>query len=905
MALSAGTRLGSYEILQTIGAGGMGEVYKATDTRLGRPVAIKVLLAQFANQGEFKDRFEREAQTIAGLTHPHVCTLYDVGHHDDMDYLVMEFLEGETLAARLARGPLPLDESLRIAIQIADALDKAHTLGVTHRDLKPANIMLMKSGAKLMDFGLAKRRAPVEGGSASILPTAMADLTQHGSIIGTVQYMAPEQVEGEEADPRTDIFAFGMVLYEMITGKKAFSGKSQASLMASILNGQPEPMSSIQAQAPPALQRVVEICLAKDPRDRWQTAHDVMLQLRWIAEGGSSVGLPQPVAHRRKHRERLAWGLAALGLAAAAAMAVPYIWKVPADVRVMRFGVFPNNGTAFGPENAAIRPFPAISPDGKRIVFQAQEASEPVHLWVRSLDAMEAQKLQGTENASIPFWSPDSRFIAFTADGKLKKIDASGGPVQLLADLPVSNVAAEGSWGAGGTILYAHGPGTAGPGNEGIFQIPDSGGKPVVILAPNKERKETVLRAPYFFPDGKHFLYLAQDPNMIWVGSLDPSEAPKSLLATDSRAEYAKEGYLLFAQQGNLMAQRFDVAKLVLSGTVFPVGENIRANANNGRAAFSIANNGTLVYREGTVSGGEGLLIAAFDREGKATPLLKQPGDNRAPRLSPNEKYLAVERRPNASGCTNCSDIWTVDLVRGTSTRITFGKGDVRIGGWSDDGTRLFYAANPDGVYALFSKLASGVGNEELLLKFERTINGITDVTRDYVFFTVDDATTGNDIWYLPLTGADRTPKPFINSPFNQTVARVSPDGRWVAYQSNESGQNEVYVQPFPATGQRIPISVDSGVQPRWKGDSKELVYMTVRRVLMSSDIKVSGSTLEASKPKRLFLMADGANNSYHLTRDAQRLLVASPPSVLTGGTAAAESLPLTVITNWTAAFKQ
>jgi Tol biopolymer transport system component len=905
MALSAGTKLGSYEILQTIGAGGMGEVYKATDTRLNRPVAIKILLAQFASQVDFKERFDREAQTIAGLTHPNVCTLYDVGQHDGMDFLVMEFLEGETLAARLARGPLPVEDALRVAIEISDALHKAHTLGVTHRDLKPANIMLMKSGAKLMDFGLAKRRSPVQGSSVSVMPTGMADLTQHGSIIGTVQYMAPEQIEGEEADPRTDIFALGIVIYEMVTGKKAFAGKSQASLMASILHEKPEAMSSIQTQAPPALQRVVEICLAKDPRDRWQTAHDVMLQLRWIAEGGSSAGLPPPVAHRRKHREWLAWGVAALGLAAAAAMAIPYMGKAPADVRVMRFGIFPNNGTAFGPENAAIRPFPAISPDGKRIVFQAQQANEPVHLWVRPLDAMEAQKLQGTENASIPFWSHDSRFIAFTADGKLKKIDAAGGPVQVLADLPLGNVVAEGTWGVGGTILFAHGSGTGAAPNEGIFQLPDTGGKPVAILAPNKERKETVLRAPYFLPDGKRFLYLAQDPNMIWVGSLDASESPKPLLATDSRAVYAKEGYLLFAQQGNLMAQKFDADRLVLSGTAFPVAENVRSNANNGRAAFSIADNGTLVYREGTVSTGEGLQIAAFDREGKVTPLLKQPGDNRVPKLSPDEKHLAVERRPSAASCANCSDVWTVDLTRGTNTRITFNKGDVRLGGWSSDGARLFYAANPDGVYALFSKLASGVGNEELLLKSDRTIVVITDITRDYLFFQVDDAATGSDIWYLPLTGDDRTPKPFINTPFNQANARVSPDGRWVAYQSNESGQNEVYVQPFPATGQRVAISVDTGIQPRWRGDGKELVYSTIRRVLMSSDLKITGSTLEASKPKRLFLIADGANNSYHLTRDGQRFLIASPPAVLTDDSAATESLPLTVVTNWAAGIKQ
>jgi len=905
MALTPGTKLGSYEILQSIGAGGMGEVYKATDMRLGRPVAIKVLPSQFSNQEEFKQRFEREAQTIAGLTHPHVCTLYDVGQQGGVSFLVMEYLEGETLAARLERGALPLDEALRVAIQISDALDKAHTLRITHRDLKPGNIMLTNTGAKLMDFGLAKRRAPFEAGSSSKMPTGVSDLTEHGSIMGTVQYMAPEQVEGEEADPRTDIFALGVILYEMVTGKKAFSGKSQASLMASILHHNPQPMTTMQALTPPALQRVVEICMAKEPRDRWQTAHDVMLQLRWISEGGSMAGLPQPVAQHRKHREWLAWAVAGFGILAAVGLSWLYFNKAPDEVRVIRFAVFPNTGTQFGPENAGIRPFPAISPNGKLIVFIAQDPNGPVSLWIRSLDSLEAQRLAGTENGSIPFWSPDSRYIAFTADDKLKKIKATGGAVQVLCDLSVGGVVAEGTWGSDGTILFAHGAGASGPSNEGILKIPDSGGKPAVVIAPSKERKETVLRAPYFLPDGKHFLYMAQAPNVTWLGSIDTSDPPKRLLPTDSRAVFAREGYLLFVQQGNLLAQKFDSTKFELSGAAFPVAEGVRANSDNGRAAFSIADNGTLVYRTGA-SRRESFQVSSYDREGRLTILGKQTGDNRIPRLSPDEKHLAVERRPTGgSGCTNCTDIWTIDLVRGTNTRITFGKGDPRLGGWSADGTRLYYASNPEGgPYAIFSKLASGVGNEELLLKFDHEIAFIADVSKDYLFFTVNETQTGTDIWYLPLTGDDRTPKPFINAPFNQGNPHISPDGRWVAYQSNESGRNQIYVQPFPATGQRIPISVDTGTQPRWRSDGKELIFVSGVSVLMSADIKMTASTLEAGTPKRLFLLPDGANNSIHFTRDGQRILASAPADALNANAAIADTVPLTVVTNWTAALQ-
>jgi len=906
MAIPTGTRLGAYEILQPIGAGGMGEVYKASDTRLGRLVAIKVLPSQFSGQPEFKQRFEREAQAIAGLNHPNICTLYDVGAHDGIQYLVMELLEGETLAGRLARGPLPLEEALHIAIEISDALDKAHTTGITHRDLKPGNIMLTKSGSKLMDFGLAKKRAPAEPSSASNVPTGVGDLTQHGSIIGTVQYMAPEQVEGEEADSRTDIFALSVVLYEMVTGKKAFSGKSQASLMASILQSQPPAMPSIEPLVPPSLQRVVEIGMAKEPRDRWQTAHDVTLQLKWIVEGGSQAGLPTPVAHHRKHREWLAWAVAALALVAVGALAIPYIWKAPPDVRPVQFSIYPANGTVFGPDAAPIRPFPAISPDGRRIVYQAQEPNEPVMLWLRALDSVEAVPLPGTENAALPFWSPDSRYVGFTADRKLKKIEASGGPVQVLCD--VTN-AVEATWNRDGIILFADASGAGvGSGNNGLERVSDAGGKPVVVMSPNKDQKdqkETTLRAPYFLPDGRHFLYLAQPPNTIYVGSLDSTEPPKRLLAADSRAAYAPPGYLLFVQQGTLMGQRFDADTLELSGDAFPVAQNTRVSANNnGRAAFGVSDNGTLVYRTGDLLGTAGMRIIWLDREGKVTDSINQDqsADNRNPRISPEEKRIAIERR-TSEGCLNCSDIWILDLLRGANTRLTFGANEELLGSWSPDGSRILYRANTNGTAALYTKPASGVGAEELLLKLDQDITGAADWSQDdrYILYTVNDAATGSDIWFLPLFG-DGKPQPFAKTQFNQAIPRFSFDGRWVAYSSNESGTNQVYVQSFPSGGQRVQISVDGGTNPRWRRDGKELYFTGAQRNLMAVELKSSSSSLEPGVPRRLFQFPAVSNANFTVAADGQRFLFAVAATTINNPV---DDAPLTVILNWTAAVKQ
>jgi Tol biopolymer transport system component len=625
--------------------------------------------------------------------------------------------------------------------------------------------------------------------------------------------------------------------------------------------------------------------------------------LRWIAEGGSMVGVAAPVSHRRKHREWLAWSVAALALIAVGALVIPYVRKTPADIHAVRFWIPPKSGTTFGPENSGIRPFPAISPDGTRIVFQAHEPNEPTLLWVRSLDSLEAVPLPGTEmgGPAMPFWSPDSRYIGFTANGKLMKVEATGGPVQVICDVRAS---AEATWNRDGVILFANGPGTGAGPNEGLLRVSDAGGKPISVTTLDKERKESNHRAPYFLPDGRHFLFLAQAPNVIYAGSLDSTEPPVRLFASDSRAVYAAPGYLLFVQQGRLMGQRFDPTALKLSGDPFLVAENTRVNTGNGRAAFGVSDNGTLVYRTGITYMGDGTRVVWFDRSGKPTDTINQVQDNRVPRLSPDEKRLVVERRATI-GCPDCSDLWVIDLMRGTNTRVTLGKGDSSLGAWSPDGTRILYRANSGGSYALYTKLSTGVAAEELLLKFDQEIAGAADWSQDdrYILFTVSDPVTGGDIWLLPLFG-DRKPKAFVKTQFGEANPRFSFDGKWVAYTSNESGTNQVYVQPFPSGGPRVQISVNGGTSPRWRRDGKELFFIGPPGVLMAVDIKGTSSTIEPGVPKRLFQPPNGFNSNFAVTDDGSRFLLAVPQNTINNLTTV-DDAPLTVILNWTASLKK
>ena len=859
--ISAGTRLGPYEILSPLGAGGMGEVWKARDTRLDRTVAIKVLPSHLSSSAEVRQRFEREAKTISQLSHPHICALYDVGNQHGVEYLVMEYLEGETLAERLARGPLPLEQMLRFGIEIADALDKAHRQGIVHRDLKPGNVMLTKSGVKLLDFGLAKAiPTAVPTSALTSLPTMAAgrSLTQEGTILGTFQYMAPEQLEAKEADARTDIFALGVCLYEMATGNKAFSGASQASLVSSIMTAQPPPISSIQPASPPALDRVVQNCLAKDPEDRWQTAHDVMLQLRWVAEGGSLAGVPAPVAVRRKTRERLGWIFAAVFLAAALLVALFHFREVPPEGRAARFVISPPGQTTIGLGPAA--PQAALSPDGRYLALSLASTDRKRNLWLRPIDSINAHKLDGTEEASLPFWSPDSRFIGFFAQEKLKTISVAGGSPQTLCDVPSPN---GGAWSRHGVIVFA------GIQQRGLGRVSASGGVATAVTVPDRSRLEHIHAFPQFLPDGRRFLYFIlnerRERRGIYVSTLG-SEERKQILQTESRAIYTPPGFLLFLRQGTLMAQRFDPDRLKLTGEPVRVADEVAYNPFNAKNTVTVSDNGLLAYRAGTGTGMPTSELLWFDREGKRIGTAAGRGYYVRPGLSPNGQHIVVERLDLRE---DSRDLWLIDNARSTVSRLTFGPSNQSSAIWSPDGARFVFASDRGNAYSLCEKLSSGAGGEQILFRSASPISAMHWSTDGrYIAYDEVDSKTKTDLWVLPLFG-DRKPIPFLRTEFNESLGHFSPDGRWFAYVSDESGRKEVYVQTFPPSGAKWQISTDGGSFPNWRGDGKEIFYMSPDQKLMSVEVRAD-STLQAGKPR--------ARSSRPTTSTSPSIRTPSPP---------------------------
>ncbi len=910
MALPTGTRLGPYEIVAPIGAGGMGEVYRARDTRLDRTVAVKVLPPHLTANPEiraaFRARFEREARAVSSLNHPNICILHDIGEQDGVDYLVMEYLEGETLAARLANGPLPAEEALRYAIQIADALGQAHRQGVFHRDLKPGNVMLTKTGSKLLDFGLAKLQAPV-GATVlgdSALPTEGA-LTQLGTILGTFQYMAPEQLEGKKTDGRADIFSFGAVLFEMATGRRAFAGTSHASLIASILSAQPPPVSSVQPLSPPALDRIVQRCLAKDPEDRWQTALDLAAELKWIA--GSSLtsvapslapSQPAPSPPRPLAQSRLPWALAATATLAALLFAGLYFRRPPAEVRAVKLTMLPPEKATFG----AI----TVSPDGRRLAFVASEAGKS-QLWIRSLDSLSAQPLPGTEGASYPFWSPDSRFIGFFAQGKLKKIEASGGPPQTLCDAVNGR---GGSWNRDGVIVFS--PGQA----SGLLRVQAAGGEARPVTTLDSSRHEASHRWPHFLPDGRHYLvYVSSSTNEhrgIHLAAL-ASKDRRRLVGDPSNGAYARPGsgpgHLLFVRDGSLMAQPFDAGKLVLGGEPFPVAERIGYDPAFAWGAFSVSDTGVLVYDPSGSSSSDQL--AWFDRQGKRLGTVGAPGVHVQPWLSPDEKVLAVERI-DVQGATTF-DIWLHELSRDISSRFTFDSQNDLLPVWSPDGSRIAFASNRDGAYNLYLKSSSGAGKEELLQK-SANWQLPTDFSRDgrFLAYMEQDSKTNFDLWVLPGPGGapgDRKPMLVLQTPFNESWAQFSPgpEGRprWIAYHSDESKREEVYVmsfggQPGAGPGGKWQISNNGGSFPKWRRDGKELFYLAADKKMMAVEVQ-SGpdGQFQAGSPRPLFeTRISSPLVRYTVTGDGQRFLVPTP-------TGEARSTPATVVLNWTAAGKR
>ena len=896
MRFQPGTRPGPYEILSPVGAGGMGEVYKARDTRLDRSVAIKVLTSRLVGTGDPRARFEREARAISSLNHPHICTLHDVGHEGDSEYLVMEFLEGESLAHRLIKGRLPLDQVYRLGAQIADALDKAHKRGIVHRDLKPGNIMLTRSGVKLLDFGLAKLH-PDSAPADSICTTFIAGapdshnaaepLTDRGVLVGTLPYMAPEQLDGKEADTRTDLWALGCVLYEMVTGQRAFAGDGQASVISSILTAEPPRTSERQPLAPADLDRLIRTCLAKDPEERWQSAHDLMAELRWIAERSSELGTA-PLAggqgtaaawaatlrQRRGRALAAAAILLALGLGAAVAL------------RPRAGGPETTRFVVLSPLDGDFAPGLAVSPDGRQLAFVAG-AQGRREIWVRPLAALEARRLPGTEGARFPFWSPDGRSLGFFANSKLMRVDLGGGAAQPLA---VANDGRGGAWGRTGVILFAPTPTAA------IHRVPAGGGADEVVTHLDRARGESDHRLPVFLPDGRHFVFLARarvpENHALVAGSLDGPETKVLVAGHQTSVDYAAAGgYLLYVRERTLLAQPFDPDQVRFNGEpvslaqgVDPIGEGIPGTSY----AFFAAGGSTLVYRAGVRLTSQ---PTWFDRGGRELGQIGPPGEFDEPTLSPDGKQVALDR--NDEQLT--SAVWRLDLVRGALSRLSFGAGSALAPVWSPDGSLVAYTRAQ--LTSLCLRPASGAGKEEVLLASDAA-KLVDDWSKDGRFLLFEEVSrrTTTDLWILPLAGA-RKPSLYLQTAFDETHAKFSPDGRFVAYTSKESGRDEVYVQTFPAAGGKWQVSTDGGDQAQWRADGKELFFLGLDRKLRA----VAVSTEHGFEPgiqrvlfeTRTNVPAGLASRAYYAAAaDGQRFLVDT--IVSDGG-----HVPITVVLDW------
>jgi eukaryotic-like serine/threonine-protein kinase len=883
--LTSGTRLGPYEIRSALGAGGMGEVYRARDTRLDREVAIKVLPAEVATDTSLKQRLEREAKAVSKLSHPHICILHDVGHHDGTDYIVMELLQGETLEQRLTKGPLPSKEVLRFATQVADALAKAHKLGITHRDLKPANIMLTKSGAKLMDFELAKQSAQAPLAQAlTEMTMEHSKLTGEGTIIGTLHYMAPEQLEGKETDARTDIFALGEVIYEMATGKAAFAGSSKASLIAAILTMDPPPMTQLQPLTPRALERVVKRCLAKDPDDRWQSASDLASELKWIAEGGGHDLARQEKPVGRFTVSRFGWIAGALCLLLALLLGIAWWNGRGHPSRAMYF---------YAPIPFAANEV-ALSPDGRVLAMVAYANQlNNYALWTYEIGSRRANLLEGTQGASYPFWSPDSGNIGFFADAKLKRVAASGGQIQVLCDAPAGR---GGTWNQDGVILFA--PNAL----SSLYRLDPGHAAPVQITKLDDARLETSHRWPQFLPDGKHFLYLAAnfggryEYNAIFIAKLDSSEK-HMVVPSSANAAYVEPGYLVYMRDRVLVSQKIDPSSYTLSGDPRTLSDQALYFPAVDRVVFS-AGKQMLVTQTG--KGASESVLAWFDRSGKDLGHVGAPLSYDNVRLSPDGRKIATDQTdPDGRNV----DVWVHDPTRHISTRLTFDPALDQTPTWSADGKKIIFVSNRAFSgramgFRLFIKNADGSSAEEEVFDPGAGQGNAWDWSRDgrFVLYRKLD-----ELWYFDMN--ERKGKPLRQSASAYRNAQFSPDGRWVAYSSNESGQTEIYVTPFPSANSKWQVSNSGGEEPRWRADGKELFYIATDGKLMSVPVS-AGESFEAGSPVALFQthrrqpVSAQDMFSYDATADGQRFIIATKPEDLSPA-------PLSILLNWTSELEK
>jgi Tol biopolymer transport system component len=889
MSLESGQKLGPYQILEPAGVGGMGEVYKAKDTRLERTVAVKILPSNIAASAEIRERFDREAKAISSLNHAHICTLYDVGHENGTDFLVMEFLEGETLADRIARGPIPYEEMLQISIEIASGLDAAHQQGLIHRDLKPGNVMLTREGAKLLDFGLAKLQLDSDGREKTAI-TQTTPLTGANTILGTMQYMAPEQLEGKEADARSDIFAFGAIMYEMSTGKRAFEGSSSATLIAAIIERDPISISVITPATPPLFERLVKKCLSKDPRKRWQSASDLSDELRWISQAGSQVGLPAHLAARRKFKFDLARLIGAVTILTTVAFAYLYYaekTKAGPERPVARYTVNVKQGLS----NVF---WPRISPDGEMIAFHADDSVGTNRIWVRPVNSLEAYPLLNTEDAWRFIWSPDSRHLAFFVGNQLKRIPVSGGQAQLVCQ---GTTGYDGSWSTTDLIIFD------GSSGDPMKIVSAGGGIPRQATLIDTATGELNTAWPWFLPDGKHFIYSAGlrpkanasgAARRIKLGFVD-STSSVTLLELDQnidRVEYCNEGYILFVADDNLMGLPFDASRLEVTGEPKPIAMKIGAAENT--YAFSVSNNGTLLYQTNNQSSMSEL--AWVDRTGQKLESIGQLGKYSDVAIAPDETRIAYSV---PDGGSNNMDIWVYDLRRNVPTRLTF---DPAVDGrpiWSPDGRYIYFSSiRGTQFFDIYRKDASGLGDAELVYGTDSSHLSPCDFTPDGTKLLFRDNTAG-DIGILYLNDSNRVDM-FANSSFFEAMAQVSPNGQYVAYVSRESGRREVYVRRIDGSGGKWQISTDHAENPRWKADGAELYYLTYDQEVMAVKVATDGQ-FQAENPVKLFdyrfRYPTGINFPYDVTADGQKFLVNGR---LTDG----EPGEIVVVQNWAEEFK-